>query len=72
MADITYIRLEEEFVYLAVILDAFNDFGCEFVAWAADFSMAFMLSSPSVTCPLPQPLVRCLSHAQMLSASFRL
>ena len=24
MADITYIRLEEEFVYLAVILDAYS------------------------------------------------
>ena len=33
LADITYIRLREEFVYLAVILDAFSR---RVIGWALD------------------------------------
>ena len=35
-ADITYIRLREEFVFLAVILDAFS---CRVIGWALDRNM---------------------------------
>jgi transposase InsO family protein len=41
VADITYIRLEEEFVYLAVILDAYSR---RVVGWALDQTMASELA----------------------------
>jgi transposase InsO family protein len=40
VADITYIRLQEEFVYLAVILDAFSR---KVVGWALDQTLASRL-----------------------------
>jgi transposase InsO family protein len=40
VADITYIRLQQEFVYLAVILDAFSR---KVVGWALDKSLAAQL-----------------------------
>jgi putative transposase len=41
LADITYIRLQREFVYLAVILDAFSR---KVVGWALDRSLATRLT----------------------------
>src|SRR5205823_10315744 len=41
VADITYIRLQREFVYLAVILDAFSR---KVVGWALDRSLASRLA----------------------------
>jgi putative transposase len=41
VADITYIRLHREFVYLAVILDAFSR---KVVGWALDRSLASRLA----------------------------
>jgi len=40
VADITYIRLKKEFVYLAVILDAFSR---KVVGWALDRTLASRL-----------------------------
>jgi transposase InsO family protein len=40
VADITYIRLKAEFVYLAVILDTFS---CKVVGWALDRTLAVRL-----------------------------
>ncbi|MGB2667589.1 MAG: DDE-type integrase/transposase/recombinase, partial [Candidatus Acidiferrum sp.] len=40
LADITYIRLKKEFVYLAVVLDAFSR---EVVRWALDRTLAARL-----------------------------
>ena len=42
VADITYIRLKEEFVYLAVILDAFSR---RVVGWALEWTLASRLPS---------------------------
>ena len=41
IADITYIRLQQEFVYLAVILDAFSR---KVIGWALDRSMTTALT----------------------------
>jgi transposase InsO family protein len=41
MADITYIRLKAEFVYLAVILDGFSR---KVVGWALDRTLAIRLT----------------------------
>ncbi|HEY4758283.1 MAG TPA: DDE-type integrase/transposase/recombinase [Chthoniobacterales bacterium] len=41
IADITYIRLETEFVYLAVILDAFSR---RVIGWALDRTMEAKLT----------------------------
>ena len=41
MADITYIRLKAEFVYLAVILDGFSR---KVVGWALDRTLATRLT----------------------------
>jgi putative transposase len=40
VADITYIRLQREFVYLAVILDAYS---CKVVGWELDRTLAARL-----------------------------
>jgi len=42
VADITYIRLKAEFVYLAVILDGFSR---KVVGWALDRTLAIRLPS---------------------------
>ena len=40
IADITYIRLEEEFVYLAVILDAYSR---RVIGWHLDNTMGWTI-----------------------------
>ena len=40
VADITYIRLKKEFVYLAVVLDAFSR---KVVGWALDRTLASLI-----------------------------
>ena len=45
MADITYIRLQKEFVYLAVILDAFSR---KVVGWALDRTLAASLAKAAL------------------------
>jgi putative transposase len=45
VADITYIRLQAEFVYLAVILDAFSR---KVVGWALDRTLAAQLAIPAL------------------------
>ena len=45
VADITYIRLQSEFVYLAVILDAFSR---KVVGWALDRTMATRLTKSAL------------------------
>ena len=48
VADITYIRLQREFVYLAVILDAFSR---KVVGWALDRSLASRLAIAALRRP---------------------
>ena len=50
VADITYIRLQREFVYLAVILDAFSR---KVVGWALDRSLASRLACRRSSRPSP-------------------
>jgi hypothetical protein len=50
VADITYIRLQKEFVYLAVILDAFSR---KVVGWALDRTLAASLAKAALKWPLP-------------------
>jgi putative transposase len=45
VADITYIRLKKEFVYLAVVLDAFSR---KMVGWALDRTLAARRRSRAV------------------------
>jgi transposase InsO family protein len=56
VADITYIRLQAEFVYLAVILDAFSR---KVVGWALDRTLASRLAiaalEPAITKRQPPP-----------------
>src|ERR1700752_3795664 len=49
VADITYIRLKAEFVYLAVILDAFSR---KVVGWALDRTLAIRLALAAWNAPL--------------------
>ena len=51
VADITYIRLQREFVYLAVILDAFSR---KVVGWALDRTLATRLPIAALTHALAQ------------------
>ncbi len=51
VADITYIRLEEEFVYLAVILDAFSR---RVIGWALDRTMEDELTLTALQMALDQ------------------
>jgi putative transposase len=51
IADITYIRLEEEFVYLAVILDAFSR---RVIGWALDRSLEDKLTLTALRMALEQ------------------
>jgi len=51
VADITYIRLQREFVYLAVILDAFSR---KVVGWALDRSLATRLAIAALEQALAQ------------------
>jgi transposase InsO family protein len=51
VADITYLRLEEEFVYLAVILDAFSR---RVIGWHLDDTLADSLTVAALRMALPQ------------------
>jgi transposase InsO family protein len=55
IADITYIRLEEEFVYLAVILDAFSR---RVIGWSLDDTMAESLTLAALQMALREREVR--------------
>ena len=62
MADITYIRLREEFVYLAVILDAFSR---RVIGWALDRTMEDELTLAALRMALSA------AHRTGFGASFR-
>jgi len=64
LADITYIRLQREFVYLAVILDAFSR---KVVGWALDRSLASRLA----VSPLEQAIARRQPPAGLVHHSDR-
>ena len=57
IADITYIRLEMEFVYLAVVLDAFSR---RVIGWALDRHLEddLAIAALQVTPPAPHPAGR--------------
>jgi putative transposase len=62
VADITYIRLKTEFVYLAVILDAFSR---KVVGWSLDRSLASRLSIAALEQAIAtrQPLAGLVHHS---------
>jgi len=62
VADITYIRLQQEFVYLAVILDAFSR---KVVGWALDRSLAAFLPKRALEMALAarQPTPGLVHHS---------
>lgn len=62
VADITYIRLQQEFVYLAVILDAFSR---KVVGWALDRSLATSLPKAALEMALAtrQPAPGLVHHS---------
>ena len=49
VADITYIRLQEEFAYLAIVLDAFSR---RVVGWALDAHLQASLATAALTMAL--------------------
>ncbi len=60
VADITYIRLEEEFVYLAVVLDAFSR---RVIGWALDRTLQDELTLAALTMALAnRPIIEGLVH----------
>jgi transposase InsO family protein len=60
VADITYIRLDEEFVYLAVVLDAFSR---RVVGWELDRTMQDDLTLAALTMALAnRPIIAGLVH----------
>jgi putative transposase len=74
VADITYIRLKTEFVYLAVILDAFSR---RVVGWSLDRNLASRLSLTALAQAIAarQPLPGLIHHSdrgvQYCSAEYR-
>ena len=74
VADITYIRLKTEFVYLAVILDAFSR---RVVGWSLDRNLASRLSLSALAQAIAarQPLPGLIHHSdrgvQYCSAEYR-
>ena len=54
VADITYIRLQEEFVFLAVILDAYS---CRVLGWALDRTLEDELCWAALRRALAQRIV---------------
>jgi transposase InsO family protein len=62
VADITYIRLEEEFVYLAVVLDAFSR---RVIGWALDRRVEddLTLAALHMALELRRPLAGCVHHS---------
>jgi len=60
VSDITYIRLDEEFVYLAVVLDAFSR---RVIGWALDRTMQDDLTLAALTMALAnRPIIEGLVH----------
>lgn len=59
IADITYIRLQEEFVFLAAILDAFSR---RAIGWALDRNDA---PARTVACAVPAPCATRLRSARL-------
>ena len=60
VSDITYIRLDEEFVYLAVVLDAFSR---RVIGWALDRTMQDDLTLAALTMALAnRPMIEGLVH----------
>jgi len=64
VADITYIRLELEFVYLAVILDAFSR---RVVGWALDRTLELFWSSEN-----PRPHTTPISISQPAGTGYKI
>ena len=62
VADITYIRLEAEFVYLAVVIDAFSR---RVIGWALDRSVEddLTLSALRLALELRRPPAGCVHHS---------
>jgi putative transposase len=62
VADLTYIRLATEFVYLAAILDAFSR---RVIGWALDRSMedTLTLAALRMALELRRPLAGCVHHS---------
>jgi putative transposase len=62
VADITYIRLEEEFVYLAVVIDAFSR---RVIGWALDRSVEddLTLAALRMALELRRPPAGCVHHS---------
>jgi len=62
VADITYIRLEAEFVYLAVVIDAFSR---RVIGWALDRSVEddLTLSALRMALELRRPAAGCVHHS---------
>ena len=62
VADITYIRLEAEFVYLAVVIDAFSR---RVIGWALDRSVEddLTLSALRMALELRRPPAGCVHHS---------
>ena len=73
VADITYIRLQEEFAYLAILLDAFSR---RVVGWALDTHLQASLATAALTMalvsrkPAPGSLIHH-SDSYWMKASFR-
>jgi putative transposase len=62
VADITYIRLEEEFVYLAVVIDAFSR---RVIGWALDRRVEddLTLAALRMALELRRPPAGCVHHS---------
>lgn len=62
IADITYIRLEREFIYLAVVLDAFSR---RVIGWALDLTLESGLAVRALTMALRRrsPLLGLVNHS---------
>ena len=62
VADITYIRLEEEFVFLAVVIDAFSR---RVIGWALDRTMEddLTLAALRMALELRHPAAGCVHHS---------
>ena len=62
VADITYIRLKAEFVYLAVILDGFSR---KVVGWALDHTLAMRLTGGALEQAIERPTAATRPRASL-------